>query len=453
VQRFAPLLFVVAAAGTARADVLRKGPYLQNVTADAITVMWQADASIAGRVIVEGPGLPEGGRIIDVPAARFPRTRIEGLRPASRYRYRVEVGTARDKGEFATAPPIGTAAPFTFVAFGDNGSSPESHRRVIERAAADVPDFILGVGDMVNTSRDEDWQMLFEVERPLLRDNVIFPALGNHDQQRRGLTIAKFSELFSLPDDACRDDAARRYYTFTYGTARFLILDSNSNAFALTDQTAWIEGQLVEARQDPRIRHVFVAMHHPPYSLALHGGNRNLRERWTPLFEKYGVAAVFSGHDHVYERAHANGVHYFVTGGGGAVPYKLDKNATRIDRAAVKRFEAVNHYLRVTVDGDQIDVAAVRRDGTLIESTVWGEPDRAAPVLVAAVAAPAVAAAPPLVLGAAQPPVQEAPQPGEPAAAGAEISPLGIAGAGAALLAAITMLIALRRTTPSRRRA
>jgi hypothetical protein len=446
IARVAPLVFVLGASATARAD-LRKGPYLQNVTPDAITVMWQADETVAGRIVVDGPGLPDGGRVIDVAPARTPRTRIEGLRPASRYRYRVEVGDARDKGEFATAPEIGSSAPFTFVAFGDNGSSPESHRRVIERAAADVPDFILGVGDMVNTSRPDDWQTLFEVERPLLRDNVIFPALGNHDQQKKGLTIAHFSELFSLPDGACKDDQAKRYYTFTYGNARFLILDSNSNAFALTDQTAWIESQLAEARQDSRIRHVFVAMHHPPYSLALHGGNRNLRERWTPLYEKYGVAAVFSGHDHVYERAEANGVHYFVTGGGGAVPYKLDKKATAIDRKHVKRFEAVNHYLRVTVDGDQVEVAAVRRDGTLIETTVWGEPDRPRPAAPAvAVVHPAPPAPPPLVIGAAQTPGGD-----EADGAAADISPLGVAGAGAALLAAIAMLVALRRGAPARR--
>ena len=91
------------------------------------------------------------------------------------------------------------------------------------------------------------------------------------------------------------------------------MLDSNEYSFALTDQTAWLERELIAARQDPAIRHIFVVMHHPPFSISLHGGNRDLRERWTPLFEKYQVTAVFSGHDHVYERAEHNGLRYFVS--------------------------------------------------------------------------------------------------------------------------------------------
>ena len=78
-------------------------------------------------------------------------------------------------------------------------------------------------------------------------------------------------------------------------------------------------------------------MHHPPFSISLHGGQRDLRERWTPLFERYGVTAVFSGHDHCYERAERNGVHYFVSGGGGAPLYGRGQRAAAIDKAAAEK--------------------------------------------------------------------------------------------------------------------
>jgi 3',5'-cyclic AMP phosphodiesterase CpdA len=171
-----------------------------------------------------------------------------------------------------------------------------------------------------------------------------------------------------------------RYYGFSYGNARFLVLDSNMYSFALTDQTSWIERQLQAARQDASIRHIFVVMHHPPFSISLHGGQRDLRERWVPLFEKYGVDAVFSGHDHVYERADKGGIHYFVTGGGGAPLYPRSPRAQKIDKDAVKMFERVNHFLRVHVYGDLVEVTAVRVDGTVIETTSWGTPP--APVAV-----------------------------------------------------------------------
>jgi len=36
------------------------------------------------------------------------------------------------------------------------------------------------------------------------------------------------------------------------------------------------------------------------------------------LFERYGVDFILSGHDHFYERSHKEGIHYILSGGGGA---------------------------------------------------------------------------------------------------------------------------------------
>ena len=44
---------------------------------------------------------------------------------------------------------------------------------------------------------------------------------------------------------------------------------------------------------------------------------RVVRSDLVPLFEKYDVQMVFSGHDHDYERGTVNGIKYVVTGGGG----------------------------------------------------------------------------------------------------------------------------------------
>jgi 3',5'-cyclic AMP phosphodiesterase CpdA len=261
--------------------------------------------------------------------------------------------------------------PLTFIVFGDTRSSSDAHRRLIERIRAEVPDFVLGTGDLVNEGQDQhDWQTFFDVEGPLLRDNVFFPALGNHDRQGRGRTAEAYRQWFALPDNG---SDVERSYAFTWGIARFVILDSNANSFALTDQTEWLERELVAARQDKRIKHIFVVMHHPPFSISLHGGQRDLRERWTPLFERYQVTAVFSGHDHVYSRAEVDGVHYLVSGGGGAPLYPKSRRPSGIDLAAVKRFERVNHFLRVHVVGDLVEISAVRVDGTPIETISWGE--------------------------------------------------------------------------------
>ena len=359
--------FAATAAGPAAAQsdpAFVKGPYLQNVTQRSVTVMWESESTLPGKVVVDGEPIA-----VESPPSQIHEVVVGGLEPGRRYRYRATSGDSQVAGEFATAPEA--SAPFSFVVFGDSRSMPSSHRRVVERIRREVPDFILGTGDMVNEGASaSDWQQFFDIEREILAENVLYPSLGNHDRQGRGRTADNYRKYFSLPENSPNPE---RYYAFTYGNSRFLILDSNAYSFALTDQTAWIEQQLQAARLDPSIVHIFVSMHHPPFSISLHGGQDELREAWTPLYEKYQVAAVFSGHDHVYSRAQQSGVRYFVSGGGGAPLYPRKSNAAAIDKKATHYFERVNHYLRIHVIGRAVEVSAIRADGSLIETVSWGK--------------------------------------------------------------------------------
>ena len=439
-MRLACLGVFLAATAVAHAEAARmlKGPYLQDLAPTSITVMWHLDRAAPARIVVEGPG---GERAIDVAAARIGEVTVDRLVPSSRYRYRVEAGGQRWTGEFATAPEIGVDVPFSFIVMGDTRNGFDAHRRVVERMAQEVPDFVLGTGDMVDDGyRQDQWQQFFDVESQVLRDNVYYPAVGNHDRQGRGRTADSYRAFFSVPDNG---GDTERYYAFSYAAARFLVLDSNEYSFALTDQTAWLERELIAARQDPAVRHVFVVMHHPPFSISLHGGTRDLRERWTPLFENYQVSAVFSGHDHVYERAEHNGLRYFVSGGGGAPLYPRRPRPNPVDLEAVKKFERAYHFLRVTVTGNRVEVTAIRTDGTVIETTAWteGTPPPAPPPppaphdpAIAATGANAAAMTP------AEPPADHPPEPG----AGSLVW-IGLGCVGLMLAAAVTVVRTLRR--------
>jgi 3',5'-cyclic AMP phosphodiesterase CpdA len=418
-----------------------KGPYLQNLAPTSITVMWQLDHAAPARVIVEGRGTT---RVVDVAGARIGEATIDRLVPSSRYRYRVEAGGQTWRGELTTAPEVGADAPFSFIVLGDTRSGVDGHRRVVERVAQEVPDFVVGTGDMVDDGSHEDqWQQFFDIENQLLRDNVYFPAIGNHDRQGRGRTADSYRALFSVPDNG---GDTERYYAFSYAAARFLVLDSNEYSFALSDQTAWLERELIAVRQDRRIRHVFAVMHHPPFSISLHGGNRDLRERWAPLFETYQVTAVFSGHDHVYERAEHNGLRYFVSGGGGAPLYPRRPNPSPADQEAVKKFERTFHFLRVTVTGDRVEVTAVRTDGTVIETTAWtatgATPERPAPLVAMAGATGDGAAVRPA--GSAPPVTTPDLRPEPPADTGSLVWS-GLGGVGLLLAAAVAVVRTLRR--------
>jgi predicted phosphodiesterase len=391
-------LLLAPAVASAR-DPFLKGPYLQRATADGVTLMWQADPPAPGRVTVSARGEPD--RVVEAPKAGIHELRIDGLSPGKRYRYVVECDGQTQGGELMTAVP--PSEPFSFVVFGDTRSNADSHRAVVERVRREVPDFLLLTGDMVDDgAKESDWQTFFDVQRPLLAENVMFPAVGNHDRHQRTRGADAYRRYFSLPADTPDPE---RYYSFRYGNARFLVLDSNEHSFALTDQTAWLEKELRRAAVEPGILHRFVVMHHPPFSTSLHGGHPELREMWTPIFERYGVEAVFSGHDHTYEHSERNGVHYLVSGGGGAPLYPRDPRAAAEDKAASIYFERTLHYVRVHVAGARVEIAAIREDGSVIETLSWGSLPRN---LVAT--APPAQVAPPVVTvaGAVAPPGQGA---------------------------------------------
>ena len=98
---------------------------------------------------------------------------------------------------------------------------------------------------------------------------------------------------------------------------------------------------------------------------------------------------VFSGHVHNYERHEHGGVTYFVTGGGGAHAYP-------IERAPDDPFQSkeVNyHYLLVAVDRKQLRVSMNRLDLTTGKA-VWTQPDSVTIRVPATTASPAAEAAP-----------------------------------------------------------
>ena len=79
---------------------------------------------------------------------------LTGLRPATRYAYRVEAGGATAGGEFVTAPAADDPAPVTFLWSGDLGGSGFCRRqdkgyRIFATMARHRPDFFLFVGDTI----------------------------------------------------------------------------------------------------------------------------------------------------------------------------------------------------------------------------------------------------------------------------------------------------------------
>src|SRR5262245_48514476 len=192
-----------------------------------------------------------------------------------------------------------------FAVIGDSGTGGSDQMRVAEQLAKahHTYPFEFGVmmGDnMYGGEGPTDFVNKFEKPyRPLLDGGVKFYAsLGNHDDPNQ-----RFYKLFNMNGE--------RYYTFKAprGSVRFFALDSNYMDKA---QLAWLEKELSASDSDWKI----AFFHHPLYSSGeKHGSDTVLREQLEPLFLKYGVDLVLTGHEHFYERLKPQkGINYVILG-------------------------------------------------------------------------------------------------------------------------------------------
>jgi hypothetical protein len=126
-------------------------------------------------------------------------------------------------------------------------------------------------------------------------------------------------------------------------------------------EVTWLTKELESSKADWKICY----FHHPLYSSAkFHGPSLELRQVLEPLFVKYGVEVVFSGHDHVYERTKPQkGIHYFVEGAAGELR-KGDLTKTDITETG---YDQDQSFLLVEISGDELDFQAVSRLGVTID--------------------------------------------------------------------------------------
>ncbi len=275
-------------------------------------------------------------------------------------------------------------APFRFVAYGDtrfhdptdtDAANPSIRVALVQAIAEVNPAFICFTGDIVYNGYDAgDWKV-WDNETRIWRDKKIpiYPALGNHDLHGdQNIALANYFQRFS-------DLKNSRYYSVRAANALILVLDSSLEEVS-GQEGQWLADKLDHVPSD--VDFVFLMFHHPPYTSSsdaktFGGGHsaRSTEQALAMMLEERQAHArfrivVFSGHVHNYERHEHGGVTYFVSGGGGAHAYP-------IERAAGDPFQSklVNyHYLLVEVDEQQLKVTMNRLDLTSGKA-VWTQPD------------------------------------------------------------------------------
>ena len=219
-------LLVVTCAGLACGLVppdsggeLYLSPYLQNVTPTSITVMWETTGIIVGMVEF-GENDRFDRQATDAEARTIHEVHLTGLDPATTYSYRVRFGNqVLSPASFTTAPPPGTPN-WRMVVYGDNRSNPATHARNVAQIMKLDPGLVINSGDLVAAgSRYEQWKtQYFDPLRGLAEHVALFPCLGNHEQN-----AVHYYNYHSLPDDQ-----GEVYYSFDYGNAHFIALNSNA---------------------------------------------------------------------------------------------------------------------------------------------------------------------------------------------------------------------------------
>jgi 3',5'-cyclic AMP phosphodiesterase CpdA len=214
-------------------------------------------------------------------------------------------------------------------------------------------EFVVMVGDNMYGGEDSasDFERKFEVPyKPLLDAGVKFYAsLGNHDSPNQRLY-----KPFNMN--------GQRFYTFKPKDGiRFFALDSN---YMDREQLQWLEKELKASGSDWKI----AFFHHPVYSSAgRHGSDTALRDQLEPLFLKYSVDLVLTGHDHVYERTKPQkGVQYFVVGNSA----KLRKGDLENIGITAKGFDTGLGFMLAEIDGDQIHFQVLSDQSRTIDSGV-----------------------------------------------------------------------------------
>jgi 3',5'-cyclic AMP phosphodiesterase CpdA len=240
---------------------------------------------------------------------------------------------------------------------GDFGTASKAQYQLAEQMVKLHERFKYGlvvlVGDnLYGSERPQDFKMKFEIPyKPLLDAGVKFYAsLGNHDAREQ-----RYYKPFNMDGNL--------YYSFNPSPdVRFFILEST---YPVPEQIAWLEKELKASNSNWKIP----VFHHPLYSSGdRHGSDLLLREVLEPLFVKYNVSVVLTGHDHFYERVKPQkGITYFVVGSGGQL------RAGNIDRASgitAKGFDTDQAFMAAEIAGDEMYFNAISRQGQIIDSGV-----------------------------------------------------------------------------------
>ncbi|WP_373035463.1 purple acid phosphatase family protein [Sulfurimonas sp.] len=291
-------------------------PYAVMQTQNSITLKWQTPEFEVGKVEYGFFSDTIDKEINDTKKTKKHSITISNLNECTKYYYKVSSGSLKIDNENRSFKTLCKNSDNQKIwVIGDSGKHGKDQTKVYEQMLKYIDnDFskldmwvLLGDNAYRSGTQKQYNKTLFEPYKELIKRFVPWAVRGNHDARRWA-----FYNIWNFPKNAESGGVAsgsEHFYSIDNGNLHLVMLDSEIiRVDANSDMVTWLKKDL-HANKKPW---VIVVLHTPPYTDGGHnsdsdydsvGKMKKVRENLVPIFDKYGVDLVLSGHSHDYERS------------------------------------------------------------------------------------------------------------------------------------------------------
>ena len=309
-------------ANPAEGHVFLANPYLQAPAPDSMTVRWitnklcyswveygENDLSMKAHSVADG--------LVDA-HNRINQVSLKDLKPGTKYQYRVlskeivdfkpyalKYGETISSGIHSFTTPQLNPSSVSWLIMNDIHDRPASISHLMTLKGSEDYDYVFYNGDIFDFQTDEQQiinNLLIPSTNAFASSKPFLFVRGNHET--RGKFCRELKHYFSNKDD-------KGYYSYQWGPVFKIVLDTGEDkpddapVYAgivdfdsyRREQAKWLE-EVMKSTAFKKAKFRVVMMHIPPFHSGDWHGPMHCRELFAPLFKKYKVDMVISGHTH-----------------------------------------------------------------------------------------------------------------------------------------------------------
>lgn len=293
-------------------------------TTDTVSLTYGLKADLSDGKTVQIATKSTGQKDKDGNEYNSNKATISGLAAQTTYYYKVDDkeiksfktgNTGKFRFAFVGDPQIGSSNELkgadteAFYNAQSNAVANDSYNwsQTLKKIQSAGTDFIVSAGDQIQTTKKKapgkssttsEIEYAGYLSPDTLASLPVATTVGNHDADN-----ANYQYHFNVPNLSNLGDNKKvgGDYYFTYGDVLFMMLNTQD-----TNSAEHIQFIKETVAENADCKWKVVTLHQDIYGSAEHSNEPeivNLRYALTPTFEKYGVDAVLTGHDHAYSRS------------------------------------------------------------------------------------------------------------------------------------------------------